>query len=280
MVAFDMTDKQFVYKLIISQLHHDGYNALALLMEKMLLSSQKVQPSDWLTQLLKVCKAVSVADRDLLLDREGNSPSTHSENSSIDKPTERQKHATQTFFNDMTFPAMTKISQSSEIRDRSCVSPDEKTKLLMPSLTSPLSFLQPSSTSQFPLVKDFLCSPTSLLPTKLEQSTVEENLFQKDSLQDVLKALSTARPSVSTSWKASSGLLGQPPAKQTNRQHKLKNCPICRKVLVASSLYLHMKIHSGEKNYKCEFCSKKFLLKHHLHSHLKICPNRRTEVLE
>ena len=88
MVAFDMTDKQFVYKLIIrykfklfsfhkphfkicvgvhnihqfpgllrgnvrtasskthsyffSQLHHDGYNALALLMEKMLLSSQKV----------------------------------------------------------------------------------------------------------------------------------------------------------------------------------------------------------------------------------------------
>ena len=26
------------------------------------------------------------------------------------------------------------------------------------------------------------------------------------------------------------------------RQHKLKNCPICKKVLVASSLYLHLKV--------------------------------------
>ena len=30
--------------------------------------------------------------------------------------------------------------------------------------------------------------------------------------------------------------------KPSNRQHKLKNCPVCRKVLVASSLYLHMKV--------------------------------------
>ncbi|XP_063683625.1 zinc finger protein 879-like [Bolinopsis microptera] len=277
-----MTDKQFVYKLIVSQLHHDGYNALALLMEQMLLSSQKVQPSDWLTQLLRVCKAVSVADRELLLDKEEGTPERCGETSMADKQNETnlKKLISQSSIHTMDFPTVTRTTTNSERLEDPQDSPIQKEKLFMPGITSPLTFLPPSPCStSFPLGTDFLCNPTSLLATKMEPN-LEDKLFHKDSLQDVVKALSASRPSVSSAWPSASVLLGQSQLKQINRQHKLKNCPVCRKVLVASSLYLHMKIHSGEKNYKCEFCCKKFLLKHHLHSHLKICPNRRPKVLQ
>ena len=57
-----------------------------------------------------------------------------------------------------------------------------------------------------------------------------------------------------------------------------ENNPLPSCVFSIFTIFLLSQIHSGEKNYKCEFCSKKFLLKHHLHSHLKICPNRRPKV--
>lgn len=304
-------DKSFVYKLIISQLHHDGYNALALLMEQMLLSSRKVQPSDCLTQLLVVCKAVSFADNDLLLeDVEQPQPSQSPDESSSSTGPKSFLPATIPCFDftpksivpTLDLPAPTFMDTLPSPTSTTTSTPSPHSPLSNP-LTVPMSISRPKAvlpTSTTHLSQNFLptlsnympsstfpLSPQDFLsPNPLFQNAVKveqkEHLFN-ESLQDVVKALSAStRP---TSLSSSSPqtwpnhLLSQMRL-NNSRQHKLKNCPVCRKVLVASSLYLHMKIHTGEKNYMCEFCTKRFLLKHHLHSHLKICPNRRDKLAE
>lgn len=391
MLENEVKNKVFVYKLMISQLHHDGYNALALLMEQMLLASKKVQPSDCLTQLLNVCKAVSFADKELILEEETvamseegqtqDSPKKSPEKESSEpgiqnnSPTKSEtmngtKNESQSPTSTTNFLSASSLLDSSQTSPPTSVtSPPSTTKdpladsfanhplshifpnkdmlsQLLPNsealfaaatskpstpiVPTPNLLLPNSSPLQMPTSTPILPTPTPLLPTSTPLRSLStpilptSNRFNptilthpysfplgrsgslpffpnlqfkspdrgqkedKDSglfdpqllggrLQDVVNAFTANNAtfplpsSICNNWP--NNLLSQVQT-GSGRQHKMKHCPVCNKVLVASSLYLHMKIHTGEKNYICEFCCKRFLLKHHLHSHLKICQSR------
>ncbi|KAL5268408.1 hypothetical protein ACHWQZ_G002318 [Mnemiopsis leidyi] len=376
--------------MVSLQLHHDGYNALALLMEQMLLASKKVQPSDCLTQLLNVCKAVSFADKELILDEtvamseeeqtqdspqkspRKETPEPQSKNNSpitaemMNGKSETQSPtSTTTIFSASSLlesaqtspPAPTAITPPTSTKDPladtltnhplsqifpnkdvlSQILPNSEAliaaanaKSTTPILPTPNLLLPNSSPLMIPTSTPTLSTPTPLLPTSTPLRSLSTpilptstrfnptilthpysfplgrsgslpffpnlNLKSPDSfkqeekdaglldhqllsgrLQDVVKAFAANNAtfplptSICNNWQ--NNLISQVQT-GSGRQHKMKHCPVCNKVLVASSLYLHMKIHTGEKNYICEFCCKRFLLKHHLHSHLKICQSR------
>ncbi len=47
-------------------------------------------------------------------------------------------------------------------------------------------------------------------------------------------------------------------------------CEQCGKMVLASRLSIHLKIHSGIKSHLCELCGRAFLLKAYLNAHIRI----------
>lgn len=47
-------------------------------------------------------------------------------------------------------------------------------------------------------------------------------------------------------------------------------CETCGKMVLASRLHIHRKIHSGIKSHLCDHCGRAFLLKAYLNAHIRI----------
>lgn len=47
-------------------------------------------------------------------------------------------------------------------------------------------------------------------------------------------------------------------------------CEQCGKMVLASRLSIHLKIHSGVKSHLCDLCGRAFLLKAYLNAHIRI----------
>ena len=54
-----------------------------------------------------------------------------------------------------------------------------------------------------------------------------------------------------------------------NIQHQTQ-CEQCGKMVLASRLSIHLKIHSGVKSHLCDLCGRAFLLKAYLNAHIRI----------
>ena len=54
------------------------------------------------------------------------------------------------------------------------------------------------------------------------------------------------------------------------RSSVLAQCSVCLKHMSSrTNLRKHMEIHTGQRNYQCDVCNKKFRRKHHLNRHKK-----------
>ena len=47
-------------------------------------------------------------------------------------------------------------------------------------------------------------------------------------------------------------------------------CEQCGKMVLASRLHIHRKIHSGVKSHLCDLCGRAFLLKAYLNAHIRV----------